>query len=667
MPTFAQPLWLLTGLVACFAAVLFISFNIIRRKKELQTFAAVNLLPGLTTNVSTSRRRLKNILFILGLACLFLALARPQYGNRWIEVRRKGIDILIGVDVSKSMLVPDISPNRLERAKLAIRDFVGKLEGDRVGLLPFAGTAFLMCPLTTDYDAFTASLDAIDVNTIPKGGTDIGTAIREGGEALANEANHKILVLVTDGEDLSEDALKAAEKAKAEKMTIYTIGVGTPEGELVPLPGGQPGSFVKDAQGNFVTSKLDEHTLTTIAEATGGLYVPLGSMGQGFETVYQRKLALLPKEEHGQRKQKIPIERFPWPLGAALLLLGADFLLTGRKSSRSLRLPFVKTAGRRKKQQATAAVLLIALFFGATSGRASQGEELFQAGDYSGAEKYYHKALEKDKDDPALHFNLGGTLYRQKKYEQAAAEFNQALATENLNLQAKSYYNRGNSQYFLGAAQEAADAEQALKQWSGAKKSFEAALQLQPEDKAAAHNLEMISKKLEQLKEKMRNSGKQCNNPQSGKDGDQQKDGQDKKKEEQQPQDQNSADGKEQQEEQQESSSPQEQPAGQQEDAEEQPEQQAAPEPAEEAEPEKKEETPAVEDIQQAAAEENEQSGQQEEKKQQMSEEDMQRRMMGRMTEQEAKNLLDSLKGEQGELNFIPQGAPDDEPVRKDW
>ena len=177
MPTFAEPFWLLIGFVVCVTVVLFLFVNTRRRKKELKKFAAPKLLSGLTGNVSRSRRRIKTILFVLGLASLFLALARPQYGERWIEVRRKGIDILIGVDVSKSMLVQDIKPSRLERAKLAIRDFVNKLEGDRVGLLPFAGTAFLLCPLTTDYDAFTASLDTLNVNSIPKGGTDIGAEI----------------------------------------------------------------------------------------------------------------------------------------------------------------------------------------------------------------------------------------------------------------------------------------------------------------------------------------------------------------------------------------------------------------------------------------------------------------------------------------------------------
>ena len=670
MPTFADSLWLLIGVIAFLAVLLFIFLNSLRRKKELEKFAAPKLLTGLTGNVSRSRRRLKNILFVLGIAFLFLALARPQYGERWIEVRRKGIDILIGVDVSKSMLVQDIKPSRLGRAKLAIRDFVAQLEGDRVGLLPFAGTAFLMCPLTTDYEAFNASLDTLDVNSIPKGGTDIGMAIRQGGEVLSNEANHKIFVLVTDGEDLSEDALKAAEEAKEQNMTVYTIGVGTPQGELIPMSEGQVGRFIKDKQGNFITSKLDQQTLTTLAETTGGLYVPLGNMGQGFDTIYEKKLALVPKEEHGQRRRKIPIERFPWPLGAAVLLLSLDFLFTGCRSGWALRLPFVKTAGRRKKR-AVLSVFLLAI--GAVVGfvqpqaRASEGEELFKAGDYAGAEAYYQKALEEDNANPALHFNLGGSLYRQQKYDKAAAAFTQALGTDDLSLQARSYYNRGNSQFFLGASAAAKDKEQAQKQWTAAEKSFEAALKLDPEDKAASHNLKMVKKKLEQLKEEMQQSEKQCNNPQDGKDGkdgEQKKDGeQDNKQEQKQdgekqqsPDQQKPQEGQEKEQDKKDQQGPQEKQgdqsdsseekeAGQQEQdkqagADQEAKQKAVPE------PEKKEEAPTAEDIQKAAAAQEEPQDKEEEK--QMSAEDVERRMMGKMTEEEAKNLLNSLKGRAG-------------------
>ncbi len=684
LPTFAQPFWLLIGLITCLAVLLLTFFATRRRKNELEKFVAPKLLAGLTSNVSRSRRRGKNILFVLAIAFLFLALARPQYGERWIEVRRKGIDILIGVDVSKSMLAQDIKPSRLGRAKLAIRDFVAQLEGDRVGLFPFAGTAFLMCPLTTDYEAFNASLTTLDAGSIPKGGTDIGLAIRQGGEVLSNEAHHKIFVLVTDGEDLSEAALQAAEEAKEQNMTVYTIGVGTPEGELIPKPGGQAGQFVKDKQGNFITSKLDEQTLTILAETTGGLYSPLGSTGQGFDTIYEQKLSLVPEEEHEQRRRKVPIERFFWPLGAALLLLTLDFLITGRRTGRSLDLPFIKTAGRRRKRVGVTALIIT---LGALSSlilsqaRASEGEELFKAGDYAGAEAYYQHSLEKDANNPALYFNLGGSLYRQQKYEQAVTAFTQALSSDDLFLQAQSYYNRGNSQFFLGAASEAEDQEQALKQWNEAKKSFEAALKLNPEDKAAAHNLEMVTKKLEQLKEEVRKSGKQCDNPQEGEGGDQKKDqkkDQEKKsldEQGEQSKDQQSSEQEEKQEGQgeegdkgqedqsgsaeEQKSDPQEQEQG--EDQEQKERKKAVPE------PEKEEEAPTAEDIQQAAAAQEEEQGEKEGAQQQMSAEDMERRMMGKMTEQEAKNLLNSLKGEQGELNFIPQGGHNNESVDKDW
>ncbi|MEA2114293.1 MAG: VWA domain-containing protein, partial [Thermodesulfobacteriota bacterium] len=545
---FAQPLWLIAGIISCLGAALFIRFNIMRRKRELQQFASPHLLAGLTRNVSLSRRRLKNILLVLGLACLFIGLARPQYGNRWVEVKRKGIDILIGVDVSKSMLARDISPDRLERAKLAIKDFVTKLEGDRVGLLPFAGTAFLMCPLTTDHDAFNASLDALDVNTIPKGGTDIGVAIGQAGKVLANEANHKIFVLVTDGEDLGDNGLKAAREAKNQKMTVYTIGVGTPEGELIPMPGERSNTFIQDKAGTFVTSRLDEKSLAEIAGITNGLYVPLGSMGQGFDTIYQQKLTLVPKEEHDQRKRKVPIERFPWPLGAAVLLLGSDFLITGRKSVWALRLPFIKTAGRRKKQGAATLALLLISAVWSSQLRASEGEELFKAGEYDRAGQFYQDALRKNPNDPVLHFNLGDSAYRNNGYEHAAAEFNDALKTEDLTLQAKSYFNRGNAQYFLGAGTEKTDTERTIKLWQQALESYQASLSLQPDDKEAAHNRDVVKKNLEQLKkqeqekkqeeEKGKDEQKQDNqqDSQDNKDDKKNKD-QDQQKEQQQADD----------------------------------------------------------------------------------------------------------------------------------
>jgi Ca-activated chloride channel family protein len=686
MIQFAQPLWLSAGFILCTGVALFIRANILRRNKELQQFASPHLLAGLTRNVSLSRRRIKNILLVLGLACLFVALARPQYGNRWVEVKRKGIDILIGVDVSRSMLVQDISPNRLERAKLAVRDFVARLEGDRVGLLPFAGTSFLMCPLTTDYDAFNASLDALDVNTIPSGGTNLGAAIRNADKALTNEANHKILILVTDGEDLSNDGLKAAEEAKEAKMTVYTIGVGTPKGELIPLPGEQPGKFIQDKSGKFVTSRLDENSLTKIAEITGGLYVPLGNMGQGFDTIYQQKLTLVPKEEHGERKRRVPIERFPWPLGAAVLLLSVDFLITGRKSSWALRLPFIKTAGRRH-QQAIVPGLLLIVMCSLSPARASEGEELFKAAQYDQATSYYQDLLKKKPDDPVLHYNLGDALYRDKKYEQAVAEFTHGLQTEDLSLQAKNYYNRGNGQYFMGTATEKTDPEHTMKLWQQALDSYNAAIALQPDDKEAVHNHELVEKKLAQLKKQEQKKKQQKDNKQQNKKEKNDKQQQDKKKsngdqgqEKNKNKDNGDLDrenkkdkGKQDQKQQQESGqqsqdqkNKDQQPNGsskdRQKDGENKKNQDA------DGSKEQKDQRQNNEQEKTGSSAGQQQDGdKQEPQGQKMSRQDMERRMEGKMTRQEAKNLLESLKGEQGELNFIPRGSGSADNEGRNW
>ncbi|RUM40948.1 MAG: hypothetical protein DSY70_02360 [Desulfobulbus sp.] len=643
---FAEPFWLIAGMITCVLAALFIRANILRRKESLQNFASSKLIDELTRNVSFSRRRIKNILLILAIAFLFVGLARPQYGNRWVEIRRKGIDILIGVDVSKSMLVQDISPNRLERAKLAIKDFVSKLEGDRVGLLPFAGTAFLMCPLTTDYDAFIRSLDAMDINTIPKGGTNIGKAILEAEKTLANEANHKIFVLVTDGEDLSEAALSAARKAKENGMTIYTIGVGTPEGELIPAPGTQAKEFIKNRAGEFVTSRLDEKTLTKIADITGGLYAPLGNMGQGFDAIYQQKLSLVPKEEHAQRKRKVPIEQFPWPLGVAALLLASDFLITGRKNRWSLRLPFIKTAARRKKQMTGTLTILLLAFAWTTSVRASEGEQLFAAGEYAQADTFYRNSLKKSPDDPVLHFNLGDTAYRTGKYEQAIAEFNQALKTKDLTLQAKSYFNRGNAQFFQGKAVQKTDPENTVQLWQQALNSFQAVLQLTPDDTKAAHNLDIVKNKLEKLKKQQK---KKEQKQKKNKKNSQQKQGQKKK--------QNSQKKNKDQNKQNEKNKP-----GQPENSSDKnPDNTKQQNPAKPA--------PGRQQQDKTNGGKKPQPGNEKDKRpvDQIKKQEAQRRLQGKMTKQEAKNLLNSLKNEEKELNFLPRDINQDADGAQDW
>ena len=276
---------------------------------------------------------------------LFTALAGPQLGFHWEQVNRRGNEIIFGIDTSRSMLTPDVRPNRLTRAKLAIDDFAKKLDGDAVGIVAFAGTAFLACPVTLDYGAFHESLNALDTNIIPRGGTDIESAIKSAQATLRRRpGTDKILILVTDGEDLEGSAFEAAQAAaKADNLKIYTVGVGTATGDLIPGPAEQGGGFVKDESGAFVKSRLDEQGLKAIAGATGGFYVPLGTQAEGLELIFQTVLGSIAKHDLASRQQKIYIERFQWPLAASLATLLCSLLIGTRRRSKAPR-PLLRRA-----------------------------------------------------------------------------------------------------------------------------------------------------------------------------------------------------------------------------------------------------------------------------------------------------------------------------------
>ena len=237
---------------------------------------AARLRHRLAGNVSTAKRRWRFAILLLGLASVILSLTQPRFGYTWEETRRHGRDVLIAIDCSRSMLATDLSPNRLGRAKLAAQDLIGQIQGDRVGLIAFAGTSFLQAPLTADYGAVLDSLREIDTDIIPRGGTDIAAAIKEASDAFGKgESDNRCLILFTDGEELDEDGVKAAE-AQNGAIRIFTVGLGSADGSLIPIPGPHGGSdFVKDDNGQFVKSRLDEDRLRKIAEVTGGFYVHL--------------------------------------------------------------------------------------------------------------------------------------------------------------------------------------------------------------------------------------------------------------------------------------------------------------------------------------------------------------------------------------------------------
>jgi Ca-activated chloride channel family protein len=319
---------------AFFTLVIFFKMAFIQRRQSLRLFAQKELLEGLLDRVSFEKKRLKASLLLGAFFCALLALMRPQWGFRWEESHKKGIDILIALDVSRSMLAADVKPSRLARAKLALEDFVKSLGGDRIGLIAFSGTAFLQCPLTSDYNGFLLVLDNVDTQTIPQGGTSISSAIREAIRAYKDVGRRdKTLVLITDGEDHQGDPLATAREAKEAGVTVHAIGLGTQEGDLIVLSPqeSQPGGYLKDAEGNVVKTRLDEKTLEEIALATGGVYVRAQGREFGLDLLKDRVLSKIEKASFQGKKVKRYEERFQIFVGLALLLLFGEFLIDDRR------------------------------------------------------------------------------------------------------------------------------------------------------------------------------------------------------------------------------------------------------------------------------------------------------------------------------------------------
>ncbi len=641
---FTYPIWIFVGLSICIGLLFTLQLLQKYRLSRLEKFASHKLLGKLTMTISPTRRRYKNVFILIAIFFCFVALARPQYGYKWVEVKRKGIDLLFAIDVSKSMLVQDIKPNRLKRASLAILDFVQQLEGDRVGLLPFAGSAYLMCPLTLDYEAFEHSLSAVTSSIIPKGGTNLPSVINKAVTTLDNEANHKILIILTDGENLQGDTLAAAAEAADKGLKIYTVGVGTSEGELIPL---SAGGFTKDQQGNFVTSKLDEITLTEIADKTGALYVPLGTGSEGLSRIYQEKLSLIPKEELAERRHKVPLERPEWPLGLALLLLGIEFCIGERRVKHKL--PSIQSL---KKGLKLGKKLSLLLFFAVAampnSGWAGKGEVAYDQGNFLEAAEIYSKRLEKNPDDPILNYNFGTTSYKNNMLDDAIDAFTKALKSEDVKLQQKAYFNLANSRYQKGAETLQADSGQTIDQWKEAINSLEAALELEPQNQPAKDNLDVIKKKLEELEKQQQKQQKDKDNQQQDNQKKQDEQGKDQQLEGTNKESSDNSSG----------DTDKADPSSTSEKNDEQETQQSS--------PDKSEDEGQDENATQQAAQENSEKEAQTSNSTEQAAEDAKRQELGKMTKEEAERLLNALKNEEGELNFVPAGSNDQE-TTKDW
>src|SRR5207244_10830319 len=257
----------------------------------------------LAGNVNRVRRAIRFAFVLFALALAIIALAKPRWGYTYEDVKRRGLDLLFAVDTSRSMLSNDVAPNRLERVKLAAQDLITELQGDRAGLIAFAGRAFLQAPLTIDYNAAVESINDLDTKTIPEGGTNISEAIALAVQTFGKSAmGNRALIIFTDGEELSGDAVKSAKAAADAGVRIFTVSVGTPQGSLIPISGenGET-AFVKDSAGQVVKSKLDEKRLREVAQASGGFYLQLENGPRTMQQIYSEGLAQMQAAEFDVR------------------------------------------------------------------------------------------------------------------------------------------------------------------------------------------------------------------------------------------------------------------------------------------------------------------------------------------------------------------------------
>ena len=499
-----QILWLL--LVVPPAIVLLFWFANRQKQKLLAQFISARLLPVLTTGISPARQKLRFAFLILAVAFLIVALARPQHGFDLEEVQQNGLDIVVAIDTSKSMLTTDIAPNRLERAKLAALELMQRAGADRLGLVAFAGDAFLECPLTIDNTAFQQSVQALNVNSIPQGGTAIAEAINTALTAFKEKGHHKALVLLTDGEDNDSEsgALAAAQDAAKDGLKIFTIGIGTAAGDLIRVTDANGNSdYVRDEQGNVVKSHLKKIFCNKSRARRADFTCRCAARTRwtrftsaGWSRCRNRRAA---KNSSGAITSN-----FSGRWRSAILLLLAEIFSPERKKS--------KVQSPKSKAETAAVAILIAFLFLPVVASASPTSALsdYKSGNYTNALTEFSRLAEIQTNDLRLVFNAGAAAYRATNYDAALQNFQLVTLSPDLKLQQQAFYNLGNTLYRMGELKFTPSAEgldAMVETWTNAAQCYAHAVQLNTNDADAAFNFGFVKSQLDliaQLREAMR-------------------------------------------------------------------------------------------------------------------------------------------------------------------
>lgn len=346
---FAHPQYLYLLILLPVLAFIYLYFAG-KRKAALEQFGEWRLIEHLMPDVSSTRVAIKFYLLWLAFLALVITLAGPQFGSKLESVKRKGIEIIIALDVSNSMNAADIEPTRLERAKMAVSRMVDQLQNDRIGMVVFAGQAYVQLPITTDYPSAKMFLNGIHTDMIPTQGTAIGAAIQLAANSFTKqEGVSRAIVVITDGENHEDDAIAAAQKANETGIQIYTVGMGSPKGGPIPVSVHRPNDFIKDKQGSVVITKIDEVALQKIAAAGNGAYIPANNIREGINNLME-ELGTLQKSELEAKVYTDYNDRFQIAAWAVFVLLWLELLLLERKSPWTGNIDLFRTKKRAREK-----------------------------------------------------------------------------------------------------------------------------------------------------------------------------------------------------------------------------------------------------------------------------------------------------------------------------
>ena len=478
---FEDPIYLYALVLIPLLAVIRL-WMVSRQKKRLRKFGDRDLVRQLMPDVSRFRPLVKFVLLLTALALIILMIARPQFGTKINREKRTGIETIIAMDISNSMLAEDVTPSRLDRSKMMVENLVDHFTNDKIGLIVFAGDAFIQLPITSDYVSAKMFLSSITPSMIATQGTDIAKAITMSTNSFTQqEGVGKAIIVITDGEDHEGGALEAAKEAQNKGMRVYVLGVGSPKG--APIPTGN-GDYMKDNMGQTVMTGLNEEMCRQIAQAGGGAYIHVENNSNAQDQL-DHELDKLAKKEIESTIYSDYDEQFQAVCIIVLLLLIIEVCILDIKN------PMLKNVSlfkRNKKAVVAVLFLLVATGVQAQGDRllVRQGNKQFRAGNYAEAEVSYRKAVEKNPRNAQAHYNLGNALLGQRKDSAAVVQFENAAKQEtNAMRKAQSYHNIG-------------VICQGQKQYAQAIEAYKEALRNNPTDDETRYNLELCKRQQQQ-------------------------------------------------------------------------------------------------------------------------------------------------------------------------